>query len=104
MAQFDVLQNNNPRTRQFIPYLLDVQSDLLAVLATRLVIPLVELERFGRPATRLNPVVTIDERRFVLSTAELAGVPQSALGEPAGSLVTRRSEILAAVDLLLTGV
>ena len=40
MAQFDVYRNPNPATRARIPYLLDVQSDLLEPLATRVVVPL----------------------------------------------------------------
>jgi len=104
MAQFDVLLNKDARSRQAIPYVLDVQSDLLSVLATRLVIPLVEIDYFGRPATRLNPVVSFDDRRLVLSTAELAGIPLSALGKPVGSIASRRHEIPAAVDFLITGV
>jgi toxin CcdB len=38
-----------------------------------------------------------------MSTAELAGVPISALGERVGSLKEQRSEIIAALDFLFTG-
>lgn len=41
MAQFDVHANPNPSTQEEIPYLLDIQSDLLESLATRVVVPLV---------------------------------------------------------------
>jgi len=40
MAQFDVYRNAHPATRARVPYLLDVQSDLLETLATRVVVPL----------------------------------------------------------------
>jgi toxin CcdB len=36
-------------------------------------------------------------------TAELAGVPNRALGEKVMSLKSRRDEIIAALDLLFTG-
>jgi toxin CcdB len=38
-----------------------------------------------------------------MSTAELAGVPISALGEKLGSLREQRNEIIAALDFLFTG-
>ena len=37
MTQFTLHRNPNPRTHTDIPFLLDVQSDLLSVLATRVV-------------------------------------------------------------------
>jgi len=39
MAHFDVYRNPNPATRARIPYLLDVPSDLLDPLVTRVVGP-----------------------------------------------------------------
>jgi toxin CcdB len=38
--QFDVYPNPSPRMRAVYPYLVDVQSDLLSSLATRMVVPL----------------------------------------------------------------
>ena len=40
MAQFRVYENSNRATKQRIPYLLDIQSDLLDDLQTTVVIPL----------------------------------------------------------------
>lgn len=40
MPQFAVYGNINPATRAAVPLLLDVQSDLLAELGTRVVVPL----------------------------------------------------------------
>ena len=40
MPQFAVHKNTNPATRAAVPLLLDVQNDLLADLATRVVVPL----------------------------------------------------------------
>jgi len=50
MAQFDVYLNPNPDTRKPIPYLLDVQTDLLDTLATRVVVPLILAEEMGLAA------------------------------------------------------
>ena len=38
MAQYDLYANSNPETSETIPYLLDVQADLLDNLATRVVV------------------------------------------------------------------
>ena len=104
MAQFAVHHNPNRRTRRAVPYLLDVQTDLLDLLATRVVVPLVRADAAGGAAERLNPTFVIDGKSVVMSTAELAGVPLSALGESIESLDARRAEILGAHALLYTGI
>jgi toxin CcdB len=102
MAQFDL--HRNPRGGAY-PYLLDVQADLLARLSTRIVVPLMASKKYGaRPISRLNPVVKVKGSDFVLVFHELAAVPSAALGEPIGSLAARRAELVAAVDLLFTGI
>jgi toxin CcdB len=48
MAQFTVCRNKNPQTRSAVPFLLDVQNDLLEDLETRVVVPL-------RPIAAMEP-------------------------------------------------
>lgn len=103
MAQFDVYRNVNPRTKKEIPYLLDVQADLLASLATRVVVPLFTVSAMGTPVKHLTPKFRIDDTEVVMSTAQLAGVDQQILGEKIGSLAEQREDIIAALDFLLTG-
>jgi toxin CcdB len=102
MAQFDVCRNANPASSLNIPYLLEVQSDLLDVLATRVVAPLVLATEMGKAAQTLNPQFEIEGVAVVMSTPEIAGVPRRALGEKITSLQHRREEIIAALDLLFT--
>ena len=104
MAQFDLHANPNPATCDVVPYLVDVQADLLETLATRMVIPLLPLAPGDRPIERLNPVVEHDGCRMMLSTAEMAGVPLAVLGEKVGSLATSRDDIVAAIDFLVCGI
>lgn len=104
MAQFDVYRNLNIRTRRAVPFLLDVQTDLLSPLVTRVVVPPVRASEMRKQATHLNPQFSIGGAKMVMSTAELAGVPTQALGERVQSLKSRRNEIIAALDFLLTGV
>ncbi len=105
MAQFDVHRNANPATRSRIPYLLDVQSDLLDPLATRVVVPLCKPEILsGRPAERLNPGFEVEGRKVLMLTPELAGVQRRHLGERVANLASERRAIIGALDLLITGI
>lgn len=102
MAQFDLYRN--PR-RGAYPLLLEVQADELTALATRVVVPLMTLKRYGaRPITRLNPTARIDGTEYVLVFQELAAIPRAALGDSVGTLRSRRADLVAAVDLLFTGI
>lgn len=104
MAQFDVYLNPNAATREAIPYLLDVQADLLDTLTTRVIVPLVLADEMGLAAKHLNPKFKIKNTVVVMSTAELAGIPIRSLGEKASTLKTKRDEIIAALDILFTGI
>ena len=103
MAQFDVYENQNPETKESIPYLLDLQSDLLDNLATRVVVPLISVADMGKAAKYLNPQFKIKRTTVIMSTAELAGVNLHVLGEIVCSLKEHRAEIIAALDFLFTG-
>ncbi|MFZ5758301.1 MAG: CcdB family protein [Thermodesulfobacteriota bacterium] len=103
MAQFDVYENTNAETQKTVPYLLDVQTNLLKDLATHVVVPLVPVAIMGKAAKHLNPIFKIEKTNFVMSTGELAGVPVGILGEKITSLSDNRDEIIAALDFLFTG-
>ena len=103
MAQFDVYHNLNKETNQIIPYLLDVQADLLNGLSTRVVVPLIAAAAMGKAIRHLNPQFQIGDARVIMSTAELAGVPTTAIGEKVGSLTEQHDEIIAALDFLFIG-
>ncbi|MCC6472801.1 MAG: CcdB family protein [Burkholderiales bacterium] len=105
MPQFDLYRNPNPATRARIPWLLDVQAGLLDFLSTRVVVPLARPEVLkGKLAERLNPVFSIEGRQMVLLAPELASVPRKSLGEPVANLAANRNEIIAALDLVITGI
>ena len=102
MAQFDIYRNPAGDARS-IPYLLDVQSDLLAGVTSRIVVPLYHLKSFGRPARRLNPIFEVEGNAVVMSTAELAGVMPSDLGARVDSLARHYDEIRDALDFAFQG-
>ena len=103
MAQFDVYHNTNLATREQIPYLLDVQTDLIEVVQTRVVVPL-EICGSFTPAARLSPVFQIEGITVAMSTPELAGVHLRSLGGFVCSLSGKRQEIMGALDLLFSGI
>ncbi len=103
MPQFAVHKNANHASAAEVPFLLDVQCELLEGLATRVVVPL-RLRTAMTPARHLNPVFEVGGAEVVMSTAELAGVPMAALGEVVHSLADRRGDITAALDFLFLGI
>jgi toxin CcdB len=103
MAQFALYRNANRQTQGRYPFLLEIQSDFLDTLKTRLVIPVIELAE-QKPITRLNPVFEHEQQQYLLLVQEMAAIPVNNLGDRVTDLEVRRGEILAAVDLLITGI
>lgn len=103
MAQFDVYLNPNPDTQATIPYLLEVQSDLLESIATCVVVPLVRISERKKPAKHLNPCLDIEGTQVIMLTEQIAGVPRRALGKRVASLSSKRQEIMTALDFLFSG-
>lgn len=103
MAQFDIRRNLDPRSSQRYPYLIELQTDLLANLPSRVVAPLRPLVP-GRPPAlvRLNPQVTVDGQPHAVVLQELAAVPLTALGPTVGRSEDRIA-LTAAWDLLFCG-
>ena len=83
--------------------MLDIQNDFLDALKTRLVIPAIHLVE-QKPITRLNPVFAWEQEKYLLVVQEMAAIPLNNLGSKVTELDTLRDEILAAVDLLITGI
>ncbi|MGF6919845.1 CcdB family protein [Paraburkholderia sp. 40] len=102
MARFDVYANSG-RGRASTPYLVDVQSDFLEGLSTRVVVPLIQADAFppGKLPADFTPSFDIGGIRCILHPAFVATVPLSELGPKTGSLVEHRDRITAALDRLL---
>ena len=105
MAQFTVCRNKNPQTRSAVPFLLDIQNDLLDGLETRVVVPLLPISSMkGQTVRALMPILEVEGERYVMLTPELAGIPKSELGEAIARVEQHRFDIIAAIDFLLTGI
>jgi toxin CcdB len=99
MARFDVYE-----LKRGGALVVDCQTELLAGLMTRVVAPLVALDKAPPPARHLNPVFAIGGERFVLMTQMLAAVEVRELGSQVGSLGDQGDVVLGALDFLITGV
>ncbi|MDT8429078.1 MAG: CcdB family protein [Pseudomonadales bacterium] len=105
MAQFCAYKNSNPATRAQYPYLLDIQSDLLSGLRTTIVIPLMPSKVVASISlSRLNPVFVLDGESFTAMTQDTAGVDRNQLGAQAYDLSANRSDVIAAIDFVLSGI
>jgi toxin CcdB len=104
MARFDVRPNLHKGSRERVPYLLEIQSDLLSDLSTRVVAPLVPASKFGPAAARLNPSFRIEGKNHVMDTGLIAGVSGKILGESVANLSGHSTEILSAIDFLISGI
>lgn len=98
MARFDIYCNEGGSG-----YLLDVQSDLLGGLNTRMVVPLLPLGESIKPARRLNPVVKVEGNSFVMATQFMAAVPDSELRLAITNIEGQQHEISTALDMLFLG-
>jgi toxin CcdB len=52
----------------------------------------------------LTPAFEVDGKTYIAVTPQLAGVPRKALGAQVADLSERRYDIIAALDLLVTGI
>ena len=105
MAQYDVFVNPNPRSRESVPYVVDVQSGLLDVLRTRLTVPLsrVGTGQAGLPR-RLIPIVVVAGERLALLPHQAACLDARLLRKSIDSLAGHAAEIRDALDAVVSGV
>ena len=105
MARLEVYRNSGDYA-EHVPYLLDVQSEVLSSLDTRVVIPL--RRRDSLPALRfpanLMPEVLVEGISCLVETPKLAAVPLGLInGPPVAVLADKHFEITAALDFLFQG-
>lgn len=103
MARFDVYANPDPADRAAIPFMLDVQSDYLEGLETRVVVPLFMTARFKTPVRTLNPSMQIGGKEVVMDTASIGAIPAGELRRPVANLADHQLEIQDALDALFAG-
>lgn len=103
MARFDVYANPDPADRAAIPFMLDVQSDYLEGLDTRVVVPLFVSGRFNTCVRNLNPALQVSGKELIMDTASIGAIPTGELRRPVANLADRQLEIQDALDTLFAG-
>ena len=79
MAQFDVYVKPSNATRRRFPYLLDIQSEYLDELATRIIIPLADATLFKSSAMKiLTPEVTFSDEQLLVLTPQISSMAKKA--------------------------
>lgn len=96
MAQFDVFRLEDGAL------VVDLQTDLIGLEATRIVAPLVQEGRYTAFAG-LTPTVTFEGKRWVAWVQQLSAVPGRTLKDRVGSLSEARDALLRAIDILTHG-
>lgn len=104
MKQFDLYENADIDSKDGYPYFVDVQTDLLDNLNSRVVIPLVPLKNAQEYPKNLCPSVIVNDKQYALMTHQIASVSSSFLDRKEGSLLLNREDIISALDFLLTGI
>jgi toxin CcdB len=100
VARFDVYANPASSDRASIPYFLDVQSDFLAQMETRVVVPLYLASRFASPVRSLNPELKIGGKSVIMNTVEIGALPTAALRRPIINVASEQFIIQDALDTL----
>lgn len=98
MARYNVYPNPGGEG-----YLLDVQAEVHSLLNTRIVVPLLPVKSAPIPARALNPLFELNGETHSMVTQYMAAVPLALLKGKIASVEDRRTEIVAALDLLLQG-
>ena len=100
MARFDVYTNPDSAERKLIPFYLDVQSDHVKGIQTRIVVPLWKSGLLPAPVENLNPEFEVAGQRVIMDTPALGAVPAAALRQVADNLTRQRLTIQDAIDTL----
>jgi toxin CcdB len=105
MRQFDVDGNPSKTTRKAYPFIVDIQSNVISAIATRIVVPLGSKSHFRNAGmTGLSLTVEYKGENLLILIPQIASVPAKSLKNPIGSLSHLRDEIVAALDFAITGI
>lgn len=105
MKQFAVYKNKS-RNKQAYPYFIDVQSDMLAHLNTRLVMPLTQKANSNSQVKALTPVVTIEQVNYVVLTTMITTTDVKNLtdGDAVMDASYLRDQLVSAIDMMILGI
>lgn len=105
MKQFAVYKNKS-RNKQAYPYFIDVQSDMLAHLNTRLVMPLTQKANSNSQVKALTPVITIEQVDYVILTTMITTTDVKNLKDEDAIINAShlRDQLVSAIDMMILGI
>jgi toxin CcdB len=103
MAQYDVFTNPSRSAADGIPYVVVIQSDLLDALATRLTLPLAELDMAVKVPAALCPIIVVKGKRLHALAHYAAPLPARRLKRPVDNVAAQASALVSAMDAVLSG-
>jgi toxin CcdB len=101
VRQYDLCRNTG-RGAKRSPYLLVIQRDMVSALPTRLVAPVMRLQRTSA-VTRVMVTVEIGGESLHISLPETFSIDRTMLGPVASNLSHLHDDIVRALDMLVTG-
>jgi len=104
MSQFAAFANADAASKKQFPYLLVVQSDLIETTSSRVVVPLILVERAGGVIERLMPRLEVEGKPMVMDTVQIMSIPGRMLGKQVADLSHERLAIIDAIDMLTHGI
>ena len=100
--QFDIYRNAGVGS-EFAPCFIELQHDYVGNIKTAVVAPLIPQGSFT-PQGRLTPIIEVLGGSHILSITELFTVDRRRLGPVVMNADSLHHRIIAAIDLLFTGV
>lgn len=103
VSYFDVVPNPMQQARKARPFYVCVQHRLLDHLRTRIMAPLLNANG-DQQQSRLYPLLNVGDRMVILDPTDLVTMEVRHLGQPIANLASESFRIVAALDLVFTGV
>lgn len=101
--QHELFANPDRRARAVYPLVVVLQADVVEG-DTLVVAPLTTTAIVPNPPTRVLPLVTHDNRDYVVIMRLIGVLPTRRLGQPVGSIDRYRDDITRALDFLFFGI
>lgn len=103
VAQFDIIENRDATSRRFYPYLIVLQHKRAETVSTLVAAPVAPFSS-QLSASRLHPEIAVRGQRYLILVEQLAAIQRRAVGRIVGSAADHHYEIIAALDMLFTGI
>ena len=104
LRQFNVYRNTSTATRDKRPYYMRIQDDYYDDLATRVIVPLVRVNKLPLWQSHLAPGVNIDFEAFLIYSPMITNLNNNKINPKdfVFNLRNTRRDVIAAIDSLLT--